>query len=99
MSDLISRETVQAEINKCHITSGVKNQGVWNECVDSISRTIDYIPSADILECARAIKKYCEKYDESCVGCPFNSARPTKWCELGGSSLPYEWDLPEGEKE
>lgn len=50
MSNYISREELKEEIEKCHITSGVTNQGVWNECVDSILRTIDYIPSADVRE-------------------------------------------------
>jgi hypothetical protein len=33
------------ELERCHITSGVKNQGTWNECVDSIMRTIGSMPS------------------------------------------------------
>lgn len=48
----------------------------------------------DIIKCAKVIKEYCKKYDENCVGCPFNYKKPTKWCVLGSSSLPYEWDLP-----
>lgn len=95
MSDLISRETAQAEINKCHITSGVKHQGVWNECVDSISRTIDYIPSADIMECARAIKEYCD--GKKCDKCLFKSKDPMYICSLS-HEVPYFWDLPEEEK-
>lgn len=93
MSDLISRETAQAEINKCHNTCGVTHQGVWNECVDSISRTIDYIPSADILEHARAIKEYCERFPE-CEGCRFYNGLPFR-CAFG--MCPQEWHLPEGE--
>ena len=101
MSDLISREEAQAEINKCHITSGVKHQGVWNECVDSISRTIDYIPSADIMECARAIKEYCrdrDNLDEPCEDCPFHFYMGYKGhCRF--KSFPSEWNLPEGRNE
>lgn len=90
MCDLISRETAQAEINKCHITSGVKHQGVWNECVDSISRTIDYIPSADIMEYARAMKSFCWKTD--CANCPI-------FTQCGEAGVrPCDWDLPEGKK-
>jgi len=43
--DCISRQAVLDELERCHITSGVKNQGTWNECVDSIMRTIGFMPS------------------------------------------------------
>ena len=45
MNDLISRQAVLDKLERCHITSGVKNQGTWNECVDSIIRTIGSMPS------------------------------------------------------
>ena len=38
-------DAVLDELERCHITSGVKNQGTWNECVDSIMRTIGSMPS------------------------------------------------------
>ena len=89
--DLISRQTViNAIANTCFWLSANN----WEE----LTKCINSIPSADILEHARAIKEYCEKYDIQCVGCPFNSAKPNKWCELGVSSLPCDWDLPDGEK-
>jgi len=43
--DCISRQAILDELERCHITSGVKNQGTWNECVDSIMRTIGSMPS------------------------------------------------------
>lgn len=89
MSDLISREKLKDYLDRNISFGGVEKKFAFFDIIDSI-------PSADIIECARAIKEYCEKYDERCVGCPFNSAKPTKWCELGCSSLPHEWDLPEG---
>lgn len=97
MSDLISRETAQVEINKYHLTSGVTHQGVWNECVDVVSHTIGELPSADITECARAIKEYCKNKDEDCTGCPFE-AKNKNACELGRMMFPSEWFLPEEEK-
>lgn len=42
--DCISRAEAIKEINKCHITSDVTNQGTWNECVDSIIRTVADMP-------------------------------------------------------
>lgn len=98
MSDLISRDTAQAEINKCHITSGVTHQGVWNECVDSISRTIDYIPSADIMECARALKEHCNEHLRKpyslCDDCPMFERVCRRF-----NVVPRRWDLPEGERD
>lgn len=89
--DLISREAVINAIADTILNGESLGYVLAEEIVSEI-------PSADIIEHARAIKDYCEKYDEHCVGCPFNSAKPTLWCALGGSSLPHEWDLPEVEK-
>lgn len=45
MDDSISRQAVLDELERCHITSGVKNQGVWNECINSITQTIGSMSS------------------------------------------------------
>ena len=90
--DLISRQAVLDIWHTRYSDIRVENEEI------QYKKIAFELPSADIMECARAIKEYCEKYDEHCVGCPFNSAKPTLWCALGGSSLPHEWDLPEGEK-
>lgn len=50
MSDYISRAEAIEEINKYHMTSGVTNQGTWNECVDIIAHTVAELPSADVRE-------------------------------------------------
>ena len=43
--DAISRQAVLDDLEKSHITSGVRNQGTWNECIDSMMRTIKDMPS------------------------------------------------------
>lgn len=48
MSDYISRVQAIEEINKYRMTSGVSNQGTWNECVDVIAHTVSELPSADV---------------------------------------------------
>lgn len=70
------------------------------ESVDKYIKSISFPErekgtDADIMECARAMKEYCEKYAENCEGCPFKSKKVNVWCELGASTLPCDWDLPE----
>lgn len=43
--DAISRQAVLDDLEKSHMTSGVRNQGTWNECIDSMMRTIRNMPS------------------------------------------------------
>ena len=65
---------------------------------------IETIPSADIMECARAIKEYCKSKPDNvflaCFKCPFFDGlekNEETVCKLFGKP-PHEWDLPEGEK-
>ena len=90
MSDLISRE----ELNN-HISYIDSTDLPENECLKVILvEDIPSIPSADIMECARAIKEYCEQFPE-CEGCRFYNGLPFR-CTFG--ICPQEWNLPEGEK-
>ncbi|HCJ13973.1 MAG TPA: hypothetical protein DHV77_01545 [Erysipelotrichaceae bacterium] len=43
--DCISRQAVLDDLEKSHMTSGVHNQCTWNECVDSMIRTVRSMPS------------------------------------------------------
>ncbi len=58
--DAISRQAMLDDLEKSHITSGVRNQGTWNECIDSMMRTVRSMPSVtpqpktDILDKIRA---------------------------------------------
>lgn len=68
MSDYISRAKAIEEINKYHMTSGVTNQGTWNECVDVITHTVAEMPSADAISIDQAnamIKSYVSHYEEN----------------------------------
>lgn len=98
MSDLISRQAViNAIANTCFWLSADN----WEE----LTKCINSIPSADIMECARAIKEYCrdrDNLDEPCEGCPFHFCLGYRgYCcfEFGRDNYPSEWNLPEGEKE
>lgn len=72
-------------------------------CTDyQTRRNIESIPSADIMECARTIKEYCENRllklgANCCDSCPFKSNILAFACAIS-HELPSEWDLPEGEK-
>ena len=80
MSDLISREEI---LNYAFDD----NPYYKYVLVDDIKA----IPSADILDHARAIKENCKG---KCDTCPFSSAN-FLGCSVG---RPMYWDLPEGEK-
>lgn len=45
--DCISRQAVLDDLEKNHMTSGVHNQGTWNECVDSMIHTVRSMPSVN----------------------------------------------------
>lgn len=90
MSDLISREAViNAIANTCFWLSADN----WEE----LTKCINSIPSADIIDHARAIKEYCEKERINCAECPFYNRERNLSCVLCDPCM--SWDLPEGEKE
>ena len=94
MSDLISRE----ELNN-HISYIDSTDLPENECLKVILvEDIPSIPSADIMECARAMKEYCKERMKKpiwCNDCPLYE----KVCFLFGNvPIPCKWNLPEGEK-
>ncbi len=97
MSDLISRE----EVIKCvesrneklmHDEEYRKKRGDVD--LLGIIPLIHNIPSADIMECARAIKEYCD--GKKCDKCTFKSKDPMYICSLS-HEVPCFWDLPESE--
>lgn len=91
MSDLISREAVINAIANTILNGESLGYVLAEEIVSEI-------PSADIMECARAIKEYCKKNLKTphfwCEGCPLYKVM----CQPV-LSVPCMWDLPEGEKE
>ena len=94
MSDLISREFLLTAFH--NFFNGLNH----TPTEEDIQRYIEVAPSADIMECARAIKEYCrdrDNLDEPCEDCPFHFYMGYKGhCRF--KSFPSEWDLPEGEK-
>ena len=87
MSDLISREFLLTAFH--NFFNGLNH----TPTEEDIQRYIEVAPSADIMECARAIKEYCENTDckecfikKRCGGCGWEGLRP------------FKWNLPEGEK-
>ena len=88
MSDLISREkAIRATIGMTSET------GIDEAPLEYAEDNLRRIPSADIMECARAIKEYCEHFPE-CEGCRFYKGYPFG-CAFG--MCPQEWKLPEVE--
>lgn len=89
MSDLISKQAViNAIANTCFWLSADN----WEE----LTKCINSIPSADILDHARAIKEYCKDRTKKpiwCNDCPLYEP----FCKI--NTPPNMWDLPEGEKE
>ena len=100
MSDLISRETAQAEINRLLDKWGYNKSGGKGYMGYEFAHSMASIPSANIMECARAIKEYCEKHE--CERCDFSEHRVLRntdnyICRVH-YACPCGWDLPEGEK-
>ena len=93
MSDLISRIEVESVLHN-NLHALIDTDQLYQLYKD-INRLPTYsIPSADILEHARAIKENCEQFSE-CEGCRFYKGLPFR-CTFG--ICPQEWKLPEGEK-
>lgn len=99
MSDLISRE----EVKKVLVDNGYGGDFGRNMMLD----VIDSIPSAYIIDHARAIKEYCKEHRNEhnfymCDTCKYAPSeyssslheKPYK-CPF---NVPAYWDLPEGEK-
>lgn len=85
MSDLIIREEAIKALGDIHPLD--YNARAYKFKIESI-------PSADIIDHARAIKEYCEHFPV-CEGCRFYKKFPFR-CTFG--ICPQEWKLPEGEK-
>lgn len=84
MSDLISREAVE------NITWEEPSYSDPLNVLTEVRDKVRELPSADIMECARAIKEYCERFSE-CEGCRFYNNLPFR-CMFG--ICPQEWNLP-----
>ena len=93
MSDLISREGILEYLKTVTVTEGITFETGFKQ----ILHDIETQPSADIMECARAIKEYCEKERINCAECPFYNRERNLSCVLCDPCM--SWDLPEGEKE
>ena len=96
--DLISREFLQTAFH--NFFNGLTH----TPTEEDIQRYIEVAPSADVMECARAIKEYCKSKPDNvflaCMKCPFFDGfekNEMSVCKLFGLP-PHEWDLPEGEK-
>ena len=86
-TDLISREEAQKALYGCVMP---------NKHAEDI---VAEVSSADIMECARAIKEYCKNRllklgANCCDSCPFKSNILAFACAIS-HELPSEWDLPE----
>lgn len=88
MSDLISREELLKEEATIKGYSSLRFV-----MVDDIKSA----PSADIMECARALKEHCNEHLRKpyslCDDCPMFERVCRKF-----NVVPRRWDLPEGEK-
>ena len=103
MSDLISREEAIKALNydilfpKKAPYDGEDIKKILQEAYDSQRANIYSIPSADILEHARAIKEYCDGR-KNCDNCLFGQNMDIiHGCDLR-DTIPECWNLPEGEK-
>lgn len=101
MSDLISREEALSHpfANGKYDKENANLDYILG--FESYKEWLETLPSADILEHARAIKEYCKSKPDNvfaCMRCPFfNGEKDDKAiCKLFGTP-PHEWELPEGE--
>ncbi len=84
MSDLISKEKLKDYLERNISFGGVEKKFAFFDIIDSI-------PSADILECAMALKEYCN--NTRCENCEFDTSG---WLCRVAQAMPSCWDLPEG---
>ena len=93
MSDFISKEELKDYLEKNISFGGVERKFEFYDIIDSI-------PSADIMECARAIKSFCGKQQYKCASCKFQLFDEEVGVSVCGLEVttPLGWDLPEGEK-
>lgn len=95
MSDLISREEALSHpfANGKYDKENTNLDFILG--FESYKEWLETLPSADILDHARAIKEYCKDRTNKpiwCNDCPLYEA----FCEI--NTPPNMWDLPEGEK-
>lgn len=91
MSDLISREEALSHpfANGKYDKENANLDYILG--FESYKEWLETLPSADIMECARAMKSFCWKTD--CANCPI-------FLQCGEAGVrPCDWDLPESEKE
>lgn len=95
MSDLISREEALSHpfANGKYDKENANLDYILG--FESYKEWLETLPTASILEHARAIKEYCN--GKKCDKCPFKSTDPMYICSVSHET-PYFWDLPEGEK-
>lgn len=96
MSDLISREEALSHpfANGKYDKENVNLDYILG--FESYKEWLETLPTASILEHARAIKEYCRDR-RYCDECRYNNEE-TNSCRLH-DTIPIDWDLPEGEKE
>ena len=96
MSDLISREEALSHpfANGKYDKENVNLDYILG--FESYKEWLETLPTASVLDHARAIKEYCENRG-GCDGCEFDTGFFR--CGFSCGDCPFEWDLPEGEKE
>lgn len=86
---IIDADALKREIKKYIMTSGVTNQGTWNECINTMLNTVNDMPTVDRpeLECHD-----CDHFGY--MGCDdtFYSCRnQCKWTPRTGEWLKYSY--------
>lgn len=96
MSDLISKEGILEYLKTVTVTEGITFEMGFKQ----ILHDIETQPSADIMECAREIKDYCDK--TRCEKCELAEHKVMNDTDNYLCRVHYLrpecWDLPEGEK-
>ena len=92
MSDLISREEALSHpfANGKYDKENVNLDYILG--FESYKEWLETLPIVDIMECARAIKDYCNQFSK-CEDC---GCLNKNYCAF--YTCPDEWNLPEGEK-
>lgn len=97
MSDLISKDEVFDILR--YLDVNFANSFDWHT-LNEVRKLVEELPSADIMECARAIKDYCDK--TRCEKCELAEHKVMNDTDNYLCRVHYLrpecWDLPEGEK-
>ena len=94
-TDMVSRSKAIEETLKYRMTSGVTNQGTWNECVDTIAQTLADSDALPTVKPKRSKGKWLTPYGSyryrltiyRCSLCEYETENNSNYCPKCGAYM------------